>query len=306
MKLSFHFSKVVLGLTTFFVLCLMKAQAALPSSAYSVTDYQPFESPNGIGSCTEKILSRLKNPSELTIGVALGYSDLTDEHFDLVTDSFTLSTLVNNLTQKCSYLGQGFCEFNWVTGSEHDVNMYTRTIQTIDGQYVKINVYTMNASYSIGNSDNKTKYKSEQEKKTQIAKAFYGWALQNADMVFYEGHSRDGGGPDFAPPRPSHSGTVNYPWYHANKPGLKFLLASLDAADEKPSRLGLFSCASRGHFLKSLKSHAPNSKLYLSTKVVEAGKTKAALMKTLESVMNFECDSELKSRLSGTSFVIEN
>jgi hypothetical protein len=305
MKDCFFIRKILFRSILFIGIPLSALDAQTLSSKYSIADYNPIEIPGGYGKCGNKLLGQLKNPSELNIGVALGYSDLTDEHFDLVTDTFTLSTLVNNLTQKCKYSKQGFCEFKWVTGDEHEVNLYTRNIQAPNGQYILINIYTMNSSFSIGNSDNKTKFKTEQEQKTQIARDFYAWSLKNADMVFYEGHSRDGGGPDFAPPRPSHSGTVNYPWYHKNKPGLKFLLAALNEAQIKPSNLGLFSCASRGHFLKSLKKHAPKTKLYLSTKVVEAGKTKSALMRTLESVLNFECDTDLKTRLVGTSFVIE-
>jgi hypothetical protein len=274
-------------------------------TAFAGFVYAPVEKPEAHYACYSKINSNLKNLGVLNIAVALGYSDLTDEHFDLVTDAFTLNSLAFNLTSPCVYKNQGFCEFKLVGSAvEHQVNQYTRDLHTVDGQILTVNVFTMNSSYSIGNTDNKTKFKDLQNEQTQTARNFYSWALQNADMVFYEGHSRDGGGPDFAPPRPASSGKVDYSWYHANKPGLKFLLAALDSAQSKPAALGLFSCASRIHFLKSLKQHTPASTLILSTKVVEGGKTKAALMRTLESVLNFECASDLKTRIEDTSFVI--
>jgi hypothetical protein len=304
-KMKFKLFSLILLTSLSFLKLALAANSAAYNSAFSGFDYNPIEKPAGLNTCFNKIMSGLKNPGILNIAVALGYSDLTDVHFDFVTDAVTLNSLHRNLTNPCVYKGQGFCEFKLVQISEHQINHYTRDLFTVDGQILTVNVFTMNSSYSNGNDDNLTKYKELQDEQTQTARDFYSWSLQNADMVFYEGHSRDGGGPDFAPPRPSRSGGVNYPWYRTNKPGLKFLLAALDSAHDKPATVGLFSCASRRHFLTSLKQHSPKSKFILSTKVVESGKTKLALMRTLESVLNFECDSDLKARINSASFVVE-
>ena len=271
--------------------------------AFSGFAYVPAERPEALYACQSKIMAGIKNPGVLNIAVAFGYSDLADEHFDLTTDAMTMDTVIFNMTNPCAYKGQGFCAFKLAEGKEHKVNRYTRELTTAGGK-LTVNIYTINSSYSNGNSDNTGKYKDLQNEQTRTARDFYGWALQNSDLVLYEGHSRDGGGPDFAPPRLNGSGTVDYPWYHANRPGLKFLLSALDLAQRKPLSLGLYSCASRIHFLDSLERHASDSKLILSTKVVEGGKTKAALLRTLESSLNFECDADLRARLSDTSFVI--
>ena len=272
-------------------------------TAFSGFSYAPEEKPEARYTCQNKIIGGQKDPGVLNIAVAFGYSDMTDEGYDLVTDGFTRSTMIFNLTAPCAYKGQGFCGFKPLEENEHGISRYTREL-AVAGRRLTVNLYTVSGSYSAGNSDNKTVYKNQQNEQTRAAGEFYGWALQNADMVFYEGHSRDGGGPDFAPPRPASSGAVDYPWYHANKPGLKLLLSSLDRTQLKPQFLGLYSCASRIHFLDSLERHAPGSELVLSTKVVEGGKTKTALLRTLESVLNFECASDLKARLADTSFVI--
>jgi hypothetical protein len=273
-------------------------------SNYSKFDYFPIERPNGHSACYNKIRSEIKNPGVLNIAVGLGYSDYTDEHSDLVSDVFTLNTLIHILKNPCVYKNQGFCDFKFIDGRDHEVQHYSRDILTIDGKILTVNIYMMNSSFSIGNANNKTKYRVQQEEQTLNAQNFFAWGIQNADMVFYEGHSRDGGGPDFAPPHPTSTGAVNYNWYHANRIGLKFLLNALDEAQIKPMTLGLFSCASRGHFLNSLKQHTSTTKFVLSTHIVEAGNTKLALMRTLESVLNFECDSDLKARIKTTSFVI--
>jgi hypothetical protein len=277
-----------------------------PVAALIANDtYQPEERPNGYQACFDRIQGKLKSPNVFNISVAFGYSDTIDEHFDLVTDSFTQNTLDRTLTDSCKYDGQGFCEFRLISGGDDEINHYSRQFLTPDRQMTTVNVYTMNSSYSARNSENKTIYKVKQDQKTVAVRNFYGSAMANSDMVFYEGHSRDGGGPDFAPPRENGSGTVNYPWYRTNKPGLKHLLASLDNAARKPSQLGLFSCASRGHFLRALQQHAPGSPIILSTRVVEASKTRTAMLRTLESVLNFECKEDLSDRLSGTSFVVD-
>lgn len=304
-KLKFKLFSLVLLISFLYLQLASATNSAAYNSAFSGFDYTPVAKPTGLNACIDKTKQGLKNPGILNITVVFGYSDLTDLHFDLVTDAITLNSLNRNLTNLCVYKGQGFCEFKLINGSEHQINQYTRDLITSDGQTLTVNIFAMNSSYSNGNDDNLNKYKELQDEQTQTARDFYAWSLQNADMVFYEGHSRDGGGPDFAPPRPSRSGSVNYPWYRANKPGLKFLLASLDSSQDKPTTVGLFSCASRRHFLTSLKQHSPNSKFILSTRVVESGKTKVALMRTLESVLNFECDSDLKARINSASFVVE-
>lgn len=272
-------------------------------AAFSGFTYAPAERPEGLYACQDKITDGLKDPGVLNIAVAFGYSDMTDEGYDLVVDGFTKSNLVFNLTGPCVYNGQGFCGFKTVEENEHGISRYTREISAA-GRRLTVNLHTVSSSYSIGNSDNKTIYENLQNEQTKTARDFYSRALKSADLVFYEGHSRDGGGPDFAPPRPAASGGVDYSWYRADKPGLKLLLSSLAQAQPKPIFLGLYSCASRLHFLDSLERQAPDSKLILSAKVVEAGKTKAALLRTLESVLNFECDSDLEARIEGTSFVV--
>lgn len=273
-------------------------------AAFSGFSYAPVERPEGLYGCRDKITAGLKEPGVLNIAVAFGYSDMTDEGYDLVVDGFTKSSLIFNLTNPCVYIGQGFCDFKVAEENEHGISFYTREI-TAAGRRLTANLYTVSSGYSISNSDNKTIYKGLQNEQTKTAAHSYGLALKSADMVFYEGHSRDGGGPDFAPPRQTASGAVDYSWYRANKPGLKLLLASLAQAQPKPMFLGLYSCASRLHFLDALERQAPEAKLILSTKTVEAGKTKLALLRTLESVLNFECDSDLKARIEGTAFVVE-
>ncbi len=269
-----------------------------------VLQYQPSAQPEDVRSCEADYLTRLKTPGVLNIAVALGYSDTIDEGFNLVTDQWVLKTVVTQLTKGCQYSGQGFCEFIKQYSEPHEVQLYSRELLTSDQRKLLVNLYIMNSSYDMSHEDNLTTYQEEQRLKSERVQSFYGWALQQADVVFYEGHSRDGGGPDFSPPRSNKNETVDYPWYRKNQPGLKFLLAQLNQVTTKPMVFGLFSCASQQHFQKKLSKYFNKSNTIMSTRVVEAHYTKEALLFSLESLLNFECSDQLSQRLKDTSFII--
>jgi len=290
-----------------------QAENSLPTIASndlsSIThlEYKPQERSENLFACANEYVKRFKTPGELNIAVAFGYSDTTDEGFNLVTDQWTMKSLAQLLTGPCQYSSQGFCEFNRISSEPHEIQQYTRNLNiTVDGteQTITVNVLMMNSSYDGSHVDNLTTYKKEQLIKSEKAQTFYGWAIKNADVVFYEGHSRDGGGPDFLPPRPASSGKVNYPWYRKNQPGLHFLLSQLEQTETKPMLFGLFSCASQLHFKRKLSPYFTATTSVMSTKVVQARFTKEALFYSMESLLNFECNDSLATRLRGTSFVV--
>lgn len=280
----------------------------LPSLVVNAMDvqvtYNPLAMPSGLHSCYGDYESRIRTPGKLSIAVVFGYSDTIDQGYDLVTDQWVLARMTRQLTDPCQYTGQGFCAFNLEAGEPHQVQHYSRQIQGPDNQDITVDLYTINSSFDISNYDNQTKYKTEQATKSETAQRLFAWALQTADVVFYEGHSRNGGGPDFLPPRAAVNGKVNYPWYEKNQPGLKFLLEKLEQASRPPMILGLFSCASQKHFYKKLAPYTKNTNTILSTRVVEAHYTKEALLLSLESLLNFECSQYLHKRLEKSSFIV--
>lgn len=268
--------------------------------------YQPAAVPEALNQCYDSIQARLREPGKLRVAISLGYSDTVDEGLDLVTDKFTLNQVGYQLTKACTYEGQGFCEFKPVSEIEHEPYLYVREIKGPYNDSLKVEVYVMNSSYDLSNSDNVGKYKVEQTTKTANARSFYEWAVTSADAVFYEGHSRDGGGPDFAPPHRATNGKVNYPWYHKNHPGLNFLIQALNKTEAPPIYFGLMSCASDLHFHRKLAPYLKTSHMIMSTRVVEAYWTKEAVMTSMESLLNFECPEQLKSRLRSHSFIVRS
>ncbi len=284
---------------------LLMSSMAFAQADFLTMSYQPEARMETMNVCYMDYQRRFKTPGILRIAVALGYSDTIDEGYDLVTDHWLLNSLIFQLTKKCEYSSQGFCEFTQLSSNgEHSPFRFLRKLETRYGEELEVHLYAINSSVDFSNEANQTKYKTEQARQSEAAQRFFGWGLQNADVVFYEGHSRDGGGPDFLPPRAGRNGKVHYSWYRKNQPGLKFLLNALGEARRPPSVLGLFSCASQGHFQKKLAPHLPDSNTIMSTKVVEASLTKDALMYSLEALLNFECGDDWAKRLRGTSFIL--
>ena len=266
--------------------------------------YSPQERSSALGKCFDRYKGQLRDQNRLIVGVTLGYSDTADEKMDLVMDGWLMRKVTYHLTKPCEYQGQGFCDFRIVRDGDGGPSLYERRLVGPNGDEVSVDFWLMSSSYSEFDSENQGLYRSQQKDKSERARSFFEWTLNTADAVFYEGHSRDGGGPDFAPPRTRSNGKVDYPWYRKNQPGLKFLLGALKKAQAPNLYFGLFSCSSEKHFRKSLSPFFANTKMILSTKVISAEKTKESLLTALESLLNFECPEDMRTRISPFSFVV--
>jgi len=281
--------------------------------------YDPQEFPKALNRCFLEYSSQFKVPGQMTIAIALGYNDALINGFDMVKDGLVLDNLALQLTQPCQYANQGFCNFTLEKLDPFRPRHYFREIVrpiTEGGEQneetIHVDLYLMNSSYKVSHLENQTKYKTQQILQSQAAQQFYSWALENADAVFYEGHSRDGGGPDFFPPNMNQKGRIDYSWYKTNQPGLKLMTTSLQRAKSAPLLLGLFSCASDAHFTETLSqileqnpyetSH--KTSLILSSRLIDASSARGSLFRSLESLLNFECVNDLKTRIHSSDFVI--
>ncbi len=107
---------------------------------------------------------------------------------------------------------------------------------------------------SVGPDDESNRKDSFQLWQSAYAAESFYKGLGQAPVVLYDGHSRGGGGPDFAPPRLDAKGNANLYWYRAQEPGFKRLIQELEAASHPTKVLGLFSCKSDDHFSKAILS----------------------------------------------------
>lgn len=256
--------------------------------------------------CLSEYTPRLKEPGRMKIAVALGYSDSFGGGFDLVRDGLLFDELSLKLTEPCTAQNPGFCDFDLEKIQPHEPRHYYRKILSPTGETFNVDVYLMNSSFEVSHSKNQTEFQKEQLEKSQDTQRFYSWALENADIVLYDGHSRDGGGPDFSPPNLNSHGKIDYAWYHKNQPGLKAMIQALQKTKSSPIYLGLFSCASDGHFTEQLTPLLHQTSLILSTKLIEGSKAKESLFHSLDSILNFNCKSDLKNRIEPLSFIIKD
>lgn len=160
----------------------------------------------------------------------------------------------------------------------------------INGSPVRVHLNLTHASASELYLDNLGPLSARQATLTaQSEENFFG-GLSAADVIFYNGHSRDGGGPDFKPPvllDPSKK--PNYPFYQKRKEGFKKMTQALKEAEVAPLMVGLFSCYTKKHFQKPLAQLAPKQALVLSAAAIDYLNTLLASMGYLEAILQGEC-----------------
>ena len=215
------------------------------------------------------------------VRIAIGYKDARPARF--VSDRYERATLVHSLLKPCAVSANLACGF---ARHPQDGDLLLKTFTTNAGAKAKVRL-RITAS-SAGADDDENKRDPYQEPLSKFAEANFLGGIAEADAVFYIGHSRDGGGPDFAPPRLNEYKHVDYDWYKQEKIGLGKLRKALREVNSSlPGGLrvlGLMSCASTLHFAKKLHADAPKLELKTMKELVYYA---AALSETLSAVHSF-------------------
>lgn len=181
------------------------------------------------------ILSAVAHASEycpkadgLKINIAIGYIDQIPG--DQVIDGLYYSRLKNSLLKECVSEEENLCGFTQVSGEVFQKN--ETTVRLISSSVSSSNQYNIQS----GNQ----KVKSAYAQKTFVE------MIQDGDVVFYFGHSRKRGGPDFSPPLLTKDGRVNYNYYQHKKAGVYIMKQELLISNSE--LLGLYSCDSEENF----------------------------------------------------------
>ena len=116
-------------------------------------------------------------------------------------------------------------------------------------------------------------------------------------MVFYNGHSRDGGGPDFDPPRLKANQHVHYNWYRKNRTGLKTMIRALRTATERPDVIGLFSCVSSKYFSQAIQEPSPETSLITSDHLLYYTDALESSLGALNALLGMWCEPAFKRAL---------
>lgn len=164
----------------------------------------------------------------------------------------------------------------------------------VHGSTVPVRLTVAYSSASQNFILNTTSLVARQKAFSSQAEQIYLSGIRDADIVFYNGHSRNGGGPDFTPPVLRNDYHPNYEgYYKIKRPGIKKVLDSLKDSSNKELVLGLFSCSSYSHFYTMLTKAAPQTRLILSTDLIDYHDALIASVGYLNGLLQGRCGEDL-------------
>lgn len=257
----------------------------------------------GPASC-QNVYSNALIKGVIDIRYALGYfDDSTGEEKTWSGVNYGLSpsldieifkALRQELTAKCRTKTMRACGFQ-ESGDPNQGKLVLQKNINLQGKNVLVRLTLTQASATYSFAQNKGPQAARQKFLTaQSEDNFFGGVASGADVVFYNGHSRNGGGPDFNPPILNSSLHVNYKgYYEVQQPGLKHLMSSLKADPNKGMILALFSCYSRLHFYKTFMQANPKQRVILSAETIDYFDSLKASVGYLEGVLRGSCGQAL-------------
>ena len=115
-------------------------------------------------------------------------------------------------------------------------------------------------------NDKLNRQNPQQNSQSETTESLYYNSFTNSHFIFYLGHSRNGGGPDFFPAKLTEAHHPDYKWYNKNKFKKDALLNQLNRIkpNNKPLLFAMISCSSYLHFQKTLISTLPDTLLFFS------------------------------------------
>lgn len=199
----------------------------------------------------EKVRPPVSNSRALDFRMVFGYKDARPGRF--VGDLHERLAFVQKILSPCRSTEDQACGFQ---RSPEDSDLFLRTVKTSSGETRPLQLRVVHSSVST--DDDANQKDPRQKLQSRYAQVTFYEGLQSADLVFYNGHSRFGGGPDFNRPKLNTMGDVDsgfYKKYHRGHDRIvKALTQRKKDKDRSPLKvLGLFSCTSTQHFADELK-----------------------------------------------------
>jgi hypothetical protein len=256
----------------------------------------------------EGAYQRAFSRNRFVLNYALGYFDesaanqiyLTNPNFPIsvALDGIAFDVIRSVATQPCdSSTKQKFCGFSESGNAEAGKVSLTKSVE-IYGRTVAFEINLTKASASESFRANQSSLLPVQQTLTAQGEQNFFSALGSSevDAVFYNGHSRDGGGPDFAPPILRDSDLhPNYALYQARQTGIKKMLSQMSGGRASSQIVGMFSCYTRRHFQKRLLAASPKQRLILSEDKVNYMDTIIASLGYIEGIMQGQCGQTLET-----------
>ncbi len=248
------------------------------------------------GACFERY-DRIFGDGELNVTLGFGYADTKPGNY--VIDKLIMDGIVRALTAPCRR-GVSACGFR---GGPAGSFTLLKNVRGPRGNMQPVKIHFIRASVSHDDKKNMTEYKVAQTKKCQAATDnFFSSIARGPEVVFYAGHSRNGGGPDFCPGVATADNHVNYDYYRKYRPGKKKMIEALgqSAAVRNPVEvLGMISCSSSLHFKNAFSAASPETGMLLTNASLSFQEVYQDLYVSLDSLLAQRCGKKFEAVLSG-------
>lgn len=218
--------------------------------------------------------------NEINMTLAFGYDDISET---ATNDLSSLNLFVKTLTAKCSVWDQRMCGFKVDSKGPY---VLSKKFFGPDGRPRTLKI-TADAS-SVSADDKANRLNPLQKIQSENMKQLFVKGLQDSEVTIYMGHSRDGGGPSFEPPRLLSNGHVNYSYYHKNKKDKLLMVNALAKSPNKSRIVALISCSSIRWFARSIESSAPSSGLIGTNEAFHTGNFKE-VFPLMERIFTYQC-----------------
>lgn len=206
-----------------------------------------------------KFLSK-KNDA-INISVGIGYNDQRPDNF--VWDEYLTRLISFTLLAPCKNIFNKNCGFKPISWTP---NFVILSKEIWDNKQLIVTLFFS----ALSTNDELNRKNPKQIESSQSAQQQFYNSLGNADFAFYLGHSRNGGGPDFYPPKIMDNLHTDYKWYNQTQLQKTEMIRVLEKlpANKKPALVGLLGCSSQLHFYKKLKEASPTTAFILSKNAI--------------------------------------
>lgn len=239
--------------------------------------------------------NKLYSKDSLKIRMIFGYKDTRPARF--VGDRHERMAFVRRILRPCKGIRQD-CGF---VRHPDNADYFMKRVIGPSGNQIRVFLYVVHSSAASDDDANRAN-PFQQWQSAYSKQAFYG-GIETADVVFYNGHSRFGGGPDFDPPRLNKKGEPDVKYYKSQRPGFQMVedkladRSMMENLDTGLHVLGLFSCASSQHFGKSITKNYDTGLISNSSLIYYADALDNSLA-SLSSLLEMRCQKDFKRALN--------
>ncbi len=236
----------------------------------------PAVEPVPVVSCNA-VVKKIADKAVVEIVYVFGYKDSRPAKF--VYDKYERINFLSRLQGPCGK-NQLLCEFQ---RSDGDAFIFSKSI----GEK-KIFIKVIGSSVTENDEENRNmKY---QDWLSLRARNELHWGLQRADVVFYNGHSRSGGGPDFFVPKLRKDQHIDYDYYLTARTHFVQIVETLRKAKKKSKVFGIFSCKADEHFAQVLVKENPDILFVAARKLISYYEALNESEQALEAILHGKCE----------------